>query len=218
MKAKELKLKTIEELNKIVAETRESTLSLNMERADRKLKKVAQYKKNRQLVSRILTIVAEKEKALKGRFIEILGSYNPHTKELNLKKDKAKEWMAKGAKPSNSLAILLKKEKIELPKWVEIKQKFKKPKEKGKKEGGKAEESPAPEVEEAAVVESEVKEIKIEEVESQAQPEEIKEEAESQPMEAPSTPGAEETKEANEEVNPSEEEILAAEENKEKVE
>jgi ribosomal protein L29 len=62
MKAKELKLKTIDELKKIVAETRENTLSLNLERADRKLKKVAQFKKNRQLVSRILTIIGEKEK------------------------------------------------------------------------------------------------------------------------------------------------------------
>jgi len=63
MKAKELKLKTINELQKIVAETRENTLSLNMQRADRKLKKVAQYKKNRRLVSRILTIIREKETA-----------------------------------------------------------------------------------------------------------------------------------------------------------
>ena len=63
MKAKELKLKTIEELKKIIAETRENTLSLNLERADRKLKKVSQFKKNRQLISRILTIIGEKEKA-----------------------------------------------------------------------------------------------------------------------------------------------------------
>lgn len=63
MKAKELKLKTIEELKKIIAETRENTLSLNMERANRKLKKVSQFKKNRQLVARILTIIGEKEKA-----------------------------------------------------------------------------------------------------------------------------------------------------------
>lgn len=67
MKAKELKLKTIDELKKMVAETRENTLSLNMQRADRKLKKVADYKKNRQLVSRILTIIAEKEKATSAK-------------------------------------------------------------------------------------------------------------------------------------------------------
>lgn len=63
MKVKELKLKTIEELKKIIAETRENTLSLNMERANRKLKKVSQFKKNRQLIARILTIIREKEKA-----------------------------------------------------------------------------------------------------------------------------------------------------------
>lgn len=63
MKAKELKLKTTDELKKMIAETRENTLGLNMQRADRKLKKVAQYKKNRQLISRILTIIGEKEKS-----------------------------------------------------------------------------------------------------------------------------------------------------------
>ncbi|MBU4141258.1 50S ribosomal protein L29 [Patescibacteria group bacterium] len=62
MKAKELKLKTIEELKKIIIETRENVLSLNMERANRKLKKVSQFKKNRRLISRILTIIGEKEK------------------------------------------------------------------------------------------------------------------------------------------------------------
>lgn len=67
MKVKELKLKTIDELKKMAAETRENTLSLNMQRADRKLKKVADYKKNRQLVSRILTIIAEKEKSASAK-------------------------------------------------------------------------------------------------------------------------------------------------------
>lgn len=62
MKAKELKLKTIDELKKIVAETREKIMSLNLERADRKLKKVSDYKKNKHLISRILTIIGEKEK------------------------------------------------------------------------------------------------------------------------------------------------------------
>lgn len=61
MKAKELKLKTIDELKKIISETKENILSLNLERADRKLKKTAQYKKNRHLISRILTIIKEKE-------------------------------------------------------------------------------------------------------------------------------------------------------------
>ncbi len=62
MKAKELKLKTIDELKKIISETKENTLLLKLQRADRKLKKVAQFKKNRQLVSRILTVIGEKEK------------------------------------------------------------------------------------------------------------------------------------------------------------
>lgn len=63
MKAKELKLKTIEELKKIIAEKKENLLSLNMERANRKLKDMSQFRKNRHLISRILTIIREKEKS-----------------------------------------------------------------------------------------------------------------------------------------------------------
>lgn len=63
MKVKELKSKTTEELKKIIAETREKALALNMERANRKLKDVSRFKKNRHLISRILTILKEKEGA-----------------------------------------------------------------------------------------------------------------------------------------------------------
>ena len=49
-----------------------------------------------------------------GRFIEELGYYDP-TKEPSVVKidgDKAKEWMANGAQPTDTVKALLKKEGI----------------------------------------------------------------------------------------------------------
>jgi len=44
-----------------------------------------------------------------GRFIEVLGYYNPRTNPptINFKAEKVKEWMAKGAQPTKSVRMLL---------------------------------------------------------------------------------------------------------------
>ncbi len=46
-----------------------------------------------------------------GRFLEILGTYDPLKSEDNIKvdADKASAWIKKGAKPSRTVASLLKK-------------------------------------------------------------------------------------------------------------
>jgi len=46
-----------------------------------------------------------------GRFLEILGTFDPLKEEDNCKVDmeKASAWIAKGAKPSKTVASLLKK-------------------------------------------------------------------------------------------------------------
>lgn len=75
-------------------------------------------------------VVAEKSRAVQAKFIEILGWYNPHTKELNIQKEKIEGWLGKGASPSNTVAVLLKKSGFKLPDWVKIKEKKKKKKEK----------------------------------------------------------------------------------------
>lgn len=56
-------------------------------------------------------VVAEHARPVKGKFIEILGFYLPQQKESQLKVDSAKvqAWIAKGARPSDTLARLLKK-------------------------------------------------------------------------------------------------------------
>lgn len=56
-------------------------------------------------------MVAEHTKAVKGKYVELLGYYMPaaNPKKFDLKKDRVEYWMSKGAKPSDSMAVLLKK-------------------------------------------------------------------------------------------------------------
>ena len=54
-------------------------------------------------------VVAEKEKALHGSFVEIIGNYNPKTKALALNKEKLSKWTGHGAKPTATVAALIKK-------------------------------------------------------------------------------------------------------------
>lgn len=57
-------------------------------------------------------VVAEHSWPINGKFVDELGAYNPHTKAASLNKERAVEWMNKGAKPSNSVSRLFDKEKI----------------------------------------------------------------------------------------------------------
>jgi len=77
-----------------------------------------------------------------GRFLEILGSYNPKTKEKNIKKDRIKYWIGVGAQVSDSIHNLLVQEKIIDSKKKPVHSKKKKKEEKPKTEGAPAEEKP----------------------------------------------------------------------------
>ncbi len=55
-----------------------------------------------------------------GRVVAGLGSYNPHTKETNIDVEKAAFYLSNGAQPSDRVALLLKKEGVKLPEWVEL--------------------------------------------------------------------------------------------------
>src|SRR4030043_1249675 len=57
-------------------------------------------------------VVAEHTSPIKGRFLEVLGFLNPHTKEKNLKADRIKYWLEKGAQCSDTVHNLLVKEGI----------------------------------------------------------------------------------------------------------
>lgn len=53
-------------------------------------------------------VVADKEAPRDGRFLEILGFYNPRTDPftLEIKEDRVYDWMSKGAQPSDSVVKL----------------------------------------------------------------------------------------------------------------
>jgi small subunit ribosomal protein S16 len=55
-------------------------------------------------------VVADSRSPRDGRFIEIVGRYNPQTEPsiIDLDEDKIRDWIAKGAQPTNSVKRLLK--------------------------------------------------------------------------------------------------------------
>ena len=53
-----------------------------------------------------------------GKVVANLGSYNPHTKENSLDKEKVTTFLKNGAQPSDRVIKLLQSEKVELPSWV----------------------------------------------------------------------------------------------------
>lgn len=53
-----------------------------------------------------------------GRVVAVLGSYNPHTKQTTLNKEKVELYLSNGAQPSDRVIRLLESEKVKLPKWV----------------------------------------------------------------------------------------------------
>ena len=69
-------------------------------------------------------VVADNRKARDGRFIEILGIYQPLAAETRLKIDEARalNWLDKGAVPSDTVRSLLRREGI-LKKFHDSRQK-----------------------------------------------------------------------------------------------
>lgn len=90
-------------------------------------------------------VAAESARAATGKFIEVLGHYNPHSKELVIKREEIAKHLSNGAQPSNTVVKLLTREKVELPSWVKLKFKA-------------AKVVPAPEAEAAPAPETEVSE------------------------------------------------------------
>lgn len=57
-------------------------------------------------------VVAEKTAPIKGKFVEQLGSYDPHTKELIVKNERVKYWISQGAGCSTTVHNLLVKKGV----------------------------------------------------------------------------------------------------------
>jgi small subunit ribosomal protein S16 len=60
-------------------------------------------------------VVADSEKPRDGRFLEIVGTYDPlpDPVKVTLKEERVKYWMDQGAKPSDTVRSLLKQQPAE---------------------------------------------------------------------------------------------------------
>jgi small subunit ribosomal protein S16 len=69
-------------------------------------------------------VVADSRRSRDGKFIEVLGTFNPLTnpEEIKIDGDKVKSWMTKGAQPTDTARALLEKagilEHVQGPKKV----------------------------------------------------------------------------------------------------
>lgn len=88
--------------------------------------RMARGGRNKYPVYRI--VAAESSRAVTGKFVAVLGHYNPHTKDLTINKEDTLKYIGNGAQPSNAVVKLLQREKVELPAWVVLKTKNKKSK------------------------------------------------------------------------------------------
>lgn len=57
-------------------------------------------------------VLQQNSAAPTGKHVEVLGSYDPHSKAAVLKADKIKEWIGKGAQASDSVYNLLVREGV----------------------------------------------------------------------------------------------------------
>ena len=130
--------------------------------------------KKKQISYRIA--VMEKRSKLKGKFVEDLGWYNPHTDTSKINKERAQHWIEQGAQPTDSVHNLLVGQKVVEGTKVAVHAKSKK------------EPVPAPEAPEAASQEA-----------PEVAPEEVTQEAPAAPEAAPEEQLAEASDEASQE-------------------
>ena len=59
-------------------------------------------------------VVADSRSPRDGKFLEIIGRYNPQTEPstIEFNEDKVREWLSKGAQPSEQVSRLLKKKNL----------------------------------------------------------------------------------------------------------
>jgi len=69
-------------------------------------------------------VVADSQSPRDGRFIEIIGNYDPlqDPAVINIKEDRVVEWLSRGAKPSRTVSNLLQKKGIPIPKETPVTQ------------------------------------------------------------------------------------------------
>jgi small subunit ribosomal protein S16 len=89
-------------------------------------------------------VAADKRRSTTGKYLAVLGTYNPHTKEIKLNKKEIEKYLQNGAQPSDRVLRLFQSEGVKTPDWAKTHDRFKKPKK--AKEGGEAESEAAAEI------------------------------------------------------------------------
>src|SRR3990167_975279 len=84
-------------------------------------------------------VILEHTTRPKGKYLELLGTYNPHQKEFKVKKDRIEYWISKGAQTSPTVNNLMVNYKV----WNRPKMQSWKPKKKEQAEAPKAAPAPA---------------------------------------------------------------------------
>ncbi len=54
-------------------------------------------------------VAADKRRARDGKFIDLIGTYDPRTKTLKLDNERYAKWVKNGAQPSGTLAALVRR-------------------------------------------------------------------------------------------------------------
>ncbi|TSC93432.1 MAG: 30S ribosomal protein S16 [Candidatus Berkelbacteria bacterium Licking1014_7] len=120
-------------------------------------------------------VVADKKRHVSAKTLEILGSFNPRSKEINFEKEKIISWIEKGAQISNTVARLLQN-KIKHNKIKAIPRPPRKPKTKQENQDKSAETKSAQLEPESQPAPEKPKE-KLEEKPSKGKPQEQKQKA-----------------------------------------
>lgn len=75
--------------------------------------KISLFRTGKKHSSDFRIVVSDKRSSASGgKFLEVLGHYNPRLKDKGIKEDRVKYWIEKGAKPSDTVHNFLVKEKI----------------------------------------------------------------------------------------------------------
>lgn len=84
--------------------------------------------KKKQISYRV--VILPKKSKLVGKYIDDLGWYNPHTNKFLINAEKAKQWLANGAQPTDTVHNILIDAKIIEGKKIPLQKKSKQQKEK----------------------------------------------------------------------------------------
>ncbi|WGH28073.1 MAG: 30S ribosomal protein S16 [Candidatus Shikimatogenerans bostrichidophilus] len=71
--------------------------------------KIRLQRKGKKHYSLYSIVVANTKSSRNGKIIEKLGNYNPHNKNIKINKKKIKKWIKNGAKISNTVKYIIKK-------------------------------------------------------------------------------------------------------------